>query len=156
MLKTFLANISIVLTLSFCHLHASAADLIETAAAASNFKTFLSAAKTAALTDTLKSSGPYTLFLPSDQAFAKLPEGTLTALMKDKTRLTQVLSYHIIPGKILITDIKPGQTATLASEMVKLTSDNGIVTINGARVIQSDLNADNGVIHEIDAVLIPQ
>lgn len=135
--------------------YASAADLVETADDAKTFKVFVAALKTSGFTETLKNTGPYTVFAPSDEAFAKLPPGTWDALVKDKVKLSRVLSYHVIPGKTMITEVKPGKVKTTQGDMLTLTSDNGKVTVNGANVIQSDLTADNGVIHAIDTVVMP-
>lgn len=135
---------------------ALAADLVETASTSGTFKTFLLAAKAAGLTDTLKASGPYTIFAPGDAAFNKLPPGKMESLMKDKEKLAELLSHHIIPGKVTVADVKPGKVATLQGDQVTLTSDNGKVTVDNANVIQSDLMADNGVIHEIDVVVLPE
>lgn len=135
--------------------YAAAASIVETANEARTFKVFVSALKKSGLAETLQNSGPYTVFAPSDQAFDKLAPGRLDALMKDREKLSKVLSYHVIPGKTLVTEIKPGKTKTLHGDMLTLTSDNGKVTVNGANVTQSDVNADNGVIHEIDSVLMP-
>ncbi len=154
--KTLLGKIILPIVLQLVTFCANAADLIDTAASATSFKTFLAAVKTAGITETLKNTGPYTVFIPSDQAFAKLPDGAWAALSKDKARLTKLVNYHIIRGKILITDIKPGPANTIQGDTVKLTSDNGMVTINGAHVTQSDISADNGVLHEIDTILIPE
>jgi uncharacterized surface protein with fasciclin (FAS1) repeats len=132
-----------------------AADLVETASNSGTFKTFLSAAKAAGILETLKTSGPYTVFAPSDSAFGKLPPGTMNALMKDKNKLAEVVSYHIIPGKIAVAEVKPGKVKTLEGESLTLTSDNGKVTVDHANVVQSDMVADNGIVHEIDAVIMP-
>lgn len=131
------------------------ADIIATATADGSFKTFLTTVRAAGLSDTLKNAGPFTVFAPTDQAFSKLPRGTLDALLKDKVRLAQILTYHILPGKTLVTELKPGKVKTVQGDLLTLTSDNGKVTVNGANLIQSDINADNGVIHAIDAVLMP-
>lgn len=131
------------------------ADIVATAAADGSFKTFLTTVRAAGLSDTLKNAGPFTVFAPTDQAFSKLPRGTLDALLKDKVRLAQILTYHILPGKTLVTEFKPGKVKTVQGDLLTLTSDNGKVTVNGANLIQSDINADNGVIHAIDAVLMP-
>jgi len=136
--------------------NAFAADIIDTAAASGSFKTFVAAAKAAGLTDTLKSQGPYTVFAPTDEAFAKLPPETWNALIKDKVKLAQVLSHHIVPGKILVADVKPGPTKTVDGSSITLTSDNGKITVDNANVIQSDVVADNGVIQAIDAVVLPK
>ena len=134
--------------------HVCAANLIETATAAGSFKTFLAGAKAAGLTDALQTQGPFTVFAPSDAAFAELPTGTLTALLKDKVRLAQLLAHHIVPGKIMVAEVKPGPLKTIQGDPVVVTSDNGKVTIDGANVTQSDLTADNGVIQAIDKVIL--
>lgn len=149
--RTLLLGLS--LTASFTM--ATAANLVETANESRTFKVFVNALKKSGLAETLQNSGPYTVFAPSDEAFGKLPAGTLDALMKDKEKLGKVLSYHVIQGKVLVTEIKPGKTRTLQGEMLTLTSDNGKVTVNGANVTQSDIKADNGIIHEIDALVMP-
>ncbi|HEX7635886.1 MAG TPA: fasciclin domain-containing protein, partial [Noviherbaspirillum sp.] len=94
-------------------------------------------------------------FAPTDEAFKKLPSGTMEALWKDKNRLAQVLAHHVIPGRVAVADVKPGKVKTIQGEPLMLTSDNGKVTVDNANVIQSDLMADNGIIHEIDAVVLP-
>lgn len=134
----------------------SAADLVETASTSGSFKTFVTAVKAAGMSDTLKNSGPYTVFAPSDSAFNQLPPETLNTLMKDKARLSEMLSHHVIPGKVTVAEVKPGPVKTLQGDTVNLKSDNGKVTVENANVIQSDLLADNGVIHEIDAVVLPE
>lgn len=132
------------------------ADVVATAAADGSLKTFVSALQTAGLADTLRGPGPFTIFAPTDQAFAKLPPDQLKALMKDKVRLAQILTYHILPGKTLVTEFKPGPTQTVQGDMLMLKSDNGMITVDNANVIQSDLQADNGVIQAIDTVLMPR
>lgn len=155
MKRSFVA-IASIFALCFFTAHALAADLVETASRSISFKTFLAAAKAAGLTDTLKRSGPYTVFAPGDAAFDKLPPGTLNSLLKDKQKLAQVLSHHVIPGKVTVTDVKPGKVRTIQGSELTLTSDNGKVTVDDANVVQSDLIADNGVIHEIDTVVLPE
>lgn len=135
---------------------ANADDLIERAAAAGTFKTFLASVKAAGLVNSLQNQGPFTVFAPSDDAFAKLPRGTMGALMNDKVRLAQVLSHHIVPGRILVADVRPGPLKTIQGDAVTLTSDNGKITIDGANVTQSDVTADNGVIQVIDRVILPK
>lgn len=154
-MRQFLLAIASTLTVMCNTSNAFAADLVETAAASGTFKTFLVAAKAAGLIQTLKNTGPYTVFAPTDMAFKKLPPEVLEALLQDKTRLAQILSYHVIPGKITITEVKPGKAKTIEGDSLTLTSDNGKVTVNRANVIQSDLMADNGIIHEIDNVILP-
>lgn len=134
---------------------AMAEDLVETAATSGSLKTFVEAIETAGLSEKLKSSGPYTIFAPTDSAFQHLPPDQRDSLFKDKAKLADVLAYHIIPGKVTVSEVKPGETKTIEGKPLKLTSDNGMVTVNGARVIQSDSEADNGIIHEIDAVVMP-
>lgn len=141
--------------LAFPLSQAWAADLVETASTSGTFKTFLAAAKAAGITETLKNSGPYTVFAPGDSAFGKLPPGEMETLMKDKAKLAELLSHHVIPGKVTVAEVKPGKVKTLQGDELMLKSDNGKVTVDSANVIQSDLIADNGVIHEIDAVVLP-
>ncbi|RJG07979.1 fasciclin domain-containing protein [Noviherbaspirillum cavernae] len=132
------------------------ADLVDAAAANGGAKTFAAAAKESGFSEWLKRDGPYTVFAPDDAAFDKLAPATRDALMKDKAKLAQVLAYHVIPGKIMVTDIKPGQVQTIQGGTVKISSDNGKVTVNEANVTQSDVVADNGVIHVIDTVVLPK
>lgn len=154
MKKVFLAILSATGIL-FHSTVSFSADLVETAATSGGIQTFVNALKTTGLTETFKNTGPYTIFAPENAAFDKLPSETKDALMKDKTRLAQVLQYHVIPGKIRIADIKPGNVKTLQGDVVILKSDNGKVNINEANVTQSDVLADNGIIHIIDTVILP-
>jgi uncharacterized surface protein with fasciclin (FAS1) repeats len=135
---------------------ASAADLTDTATRSLNLKTFSDAIKTAGLGQALKSAGPYTVFAPNDEAFNKLPPGSWDALTKDRVRLAALLAHHVIPGKVLITEIKPGKVKTMQNDFITLKSDNGKVTVDHANVVESDLAADNGVIHIVDSVLMPE
>ena len=155
-MQRFFILIATAITLTFIPFQIFAADLIETASNSGTSKIFLAAVKTAGLTETLKNSGPYTVFVPTDAAFEKLPAGALEALLKDKNRLAQVLTYHVIPGKVMIAEVKPGKVKTMQGNLLTLTSDNGKVTVNDANVIQSDMTADNGVIHEVDALVLPK
>jgi uncharacterized surface protein with fasciclin (FAS1) repeats len=154
-LKKYFSAISLATVLCVGAGSVLAADIVDTAAADGSFKVFVAALKTAGFAETLKTSGPYTVFAPTDSAFAKLPAGTWDSLLKDKTKLARVLAYHVIPGKMLVTEVKPGKVKTTQGEVLTLTSDNGKVTVNGANVTQSDIAADNGVIHAIDAVALP-
>lgn len=133
-----------------------AADIVDTAIATGSLKTFVAALKAAGFTESLKSAGPYTVFAPSDEAFAKLPTGTWDALIKDKAKLAQVLAYHVVPGKILVAEVKPGNVKTVQGTTLRLASDNGQITVNNAKVTQSDVIADNGIIHAIDTVVLPK
>jgi len=132
-----------------------AVNLFDAANNSSTFKTYLSAVKTAGLTDKLKTGGPYTIFAPSDAAFSNLPAGQWEQLLEDKPELIRVLNYHMMPGKVKVTEVKPGTIASAEGSLLDLKSDNGMVTVNGARVTESDITADNGVIHAIDKVLMP-
>lgn len=132
-----------------------AGNLVEVATTSGNFKIFLAAIKTAGLTSQLASDGPYTVFMPTDHAFATLAAGQWDTISKDKIRLSRVLTYHLITGKVKVSEVKPGNVATLEGSPVSLKSDNGMVSVNDARVTDSDLAADNGVIHAIDKVLMP-
>jgi hypothetical protein len=154
-MKRSFGTISLIIGLSLPLSSAAAEDLVETAATSGTLKTFVAAVNTAGLTEKLKTSGPYTVFAPTDSAFQNLPSGQLDALLKDKAKLAEVLAYHIIPGKVTVSDVKPGEEKTVQGEPLKLTSDNGMVRVNGASVIQSDVEADNGIIHEIDAIVMP-
>ena len=134
---------------------AQAKDIVDTAVAAGNFKTLVTALKAAGLVDTLKGKGPFTVFAPTDEAFAKVPKADLDALLKDKAKLTSVLTYHVVPGKILSKDIKAGMVKTVQGGELTIATAGG-VTVNGAKVTTADIEADNGVIHVIDAVLMPK
>lgn len=133
-----------------------AADLMEKAAGATNLKIFSAAVRTAGFNETLKGSGPYTVFAPSDEAFSKLPAGSWEALSKDKVKLAAVLAHHVVPGKMLVTEVKPGQVKTTQGDFITVKSDNGKVTVDQANVIESDVAADNGVIHIVDKVVMPE
>ncbi|UXH79062.1 fasciclin domain-containing protein [Roseateles amylovorans] len=134
---------------------AQAKDVVDTAVAAGNFKTLVAAVQAAGLVDTLKGKGPFTVFAPTDEAFAKLPKADLDALLKDKAKLTAVLTYHVVAGQVLAKDIKPGKVKTVQGGEVTLSTTGG-VTVNGAKVIKADIVADNGAIHVIDTVLMPK
>ncbi len=133
-------------------------DIIETAAAAGNFKTLTAAITTAGLTDTFRGPGPFTLFAPSDEAFAKLPKAQLDALLADKDALKAVLLYHVVPGRVMAADAvrRAGRPAKMASGAeAKFSVMGTTVMVNDAHVTQADMAAKNGVIHVIDAVIWP-
>lgn len=154
-MKKCFSNVAILLMLSFGSGSALAEDIIEAATKSGSFKLFVAAAKSAGFSETLKNSGPYTVFAPTDDAFAKLSPGQWEALSKDRIKLAKVISYHVIPGKVMVTEVKPGPVKTTEGTEIKLKSDNGKITVNEANVTLSDIPADNGVIHAIDQVLIP-
>lgn len=131
-------------------------DIVDTAVAAGSFKTLVTAVQTAGLVDTLKSPGPFTVFAPTDEAFAKLPPGTVEALLKDKAALTKVLTYHVVPGKVLAKDVPTADVKTVQGQTVALKKDASGVTVNGAKVVAADVVATNGVIHVIDTVILPK
>lgn len=134
---------------------AIAADIVETAATSTTFKTFVTALKASGMDDTLRQGGPYTVFAPSDEAFSKLPRDTVNSLLKDRRRLSHLVAHLVIPGKVTVSEVKPGKVDSLDGGPLTLKSDNGKVTVNEANVTQSDVMADNGVIHEIDTVVLP-
>ena len=134
---------------------ALAADIVDTAVAAGNFKTLVAAVQAAGLVDTLKGPGPFTVFAPTDEAFAKIPKAKLDALLKDKAALTKILTYHVVPGKVMAADVKAGKVKTVQGGMVTLSTKGG-VKVNGAKVVAADVAADNGVIHAIDKVIMPK
>lgn len=132
------------------------ADIIDTAANAGSFNTLVTAVKAANLVDTLKGSGPFTVFAPTDEAFAKLPEGTVDNLLKDIPKLSKILTYHVVSGKVSSADVvKLSSAKTVEGSELKIDASNGGVKINDSTVTKPDINADNGVIHVIDQVLIP-
>lgn len=135
---------------------ASAADIVDTAKAAGSFKTLVTAVQAAGLVDTLKGPGPFTVFAPTDAAFAKIPKAKLDALLKDKAALAKVLTYHVVPGKVMAADVKPGAVKTVEGGSLTVTAANGMVMVDKAHVSKTDIVADNGVIHVIDTVLMPK
>ncbi len=134
---------------------AQAKDIVDTAVSAGNFKTLAAALTAAGLIDTLKGKGPFTVFAPTDEAFAKVPKETLDGLLKDKAALTKVLTYHVVAGKVMAKDVKPGMVKTVQGQELTLATTGG-VTVNGAKVVAADVVADNGVIHAIDTVVLPK
>jgi uncharacterized surface protein with fasciclin (FAS1) repeats len=132
-------------------------DIVDTAVAAGSFKILAKALAEADLVEALKEEGPFTVFAPTDEAFEKLPEGTLEALLKDKDKLTAILKYHVVAGKVTAKDVvKLEEAETLLKDAkVKIDAKDG-VKINGAKVVKADIDCTNGVIHVIDTVLIPE
>ena len=130
-------------------------DIVDTAVNAGSFTTLVAAVQAAGLVDTLKSEGPFTVFAPTDEAFAALPEGTVEGLLADPEALAKILTYHVIAGKVMSTDLSDGMTvATVNGAEVTITTMGG-VKINGANVISADIETSNGVIHVIDQVILP-
>jgi uncharacterized surface protein with fasciclin (FAS1) repeats len=132
-------------------------DIVDTAVAAGSFSTLAKALTEADLIGTLKGAGPYTVFAPTDEAFAKLPAGTLEDLLRDKTKLKKVLLYHVVAGSVKAADVvKLSKATTAEGQTVQIVSGSSGVKVNEARVIKTDIVASNGVIHVIDTVIIPK
>jgi transforming growth factor-beta-induced protein len=132
-------------------------NIVETAVSAGSFKTLVTAVQAAGLEATLRGAGPFTVFAPTDEAFAKLPKGTVEGLLQDKTKLAQVLTYHVVAGKVMAGDvIKLDSAATVQGQSVQFGRNNGSVTVDKANVVKTDIDCSNGVIHVIDAVILPQ
>lgn len=133
-----------------------AKDIVETAMGAGQFKTLVTAVKAAELVDTLKGDGPFTVFAPTDDAFAKVPKENLEALLKDKKALAGVLTYHVVSGKVLAADVvKMDSAKTVQGKSLTIVTKDGKVTVNGVNVVKTDILCKNGVIHVIDGVLLP-
>lgn len=131
------------------------ADIVDTAVNAGSFNTLVAAVKAANLVDTLKGAGPFTVFAPTDDAFAKLPAGTVDALLQDIPKLTKILTYHVVSGKVMAADVvKLKSATTVEGSTMKIDASNG-VKVNDSKVVTPDVTADNGVIHIIDTVLLP-
>jgi uncharacterized surface protein with fasciclin (FAS1) repeats len=133
-------------------------DIVDTAVSAGNFTTLVAAVKAADLVETLKGAGPFTVFAPTDAAFEALPAGTIDDLLKpeNKAKLASILTYHVVAGKVMSTDLSDGMTPdTVNGETITIKTEGG-VTINGTTVLTADIEADNGVIHVVDAVLMPK
>ncbi len=131
------------------------ADIVDVAVNAGSFTTLVAAVKAAGLVETLKGAGPFTVFAPTDEAFAKLPAGTVEGLLKDLPKLKKILTYHVVSGKVMAADVVKLKSAkTVEGSEVKIDASNG-VKVNNATVITPDVAADNGVIHIIDTVLLP-
>ena len=134
---------------------AQAKDIVDTAVDAGSFKTLATALGAAGLIETLKGKGPFTVFAPTDEAFAKIPKADLEALLKDKAKLTAVLTYHVVPGKVMAAGVKAGKVKTVQGSDITVTTKNGVM-VNKAKVVKTDIVADNGVIHVIDTVIMPK
>jgi uncharacterized surface protein with fasciclin (FAS1) repeats len=132
-----------------------AKDIVDTAVGAGSFKTLATALTVAGLVDTLKSAGPFTVFAPTDAAFAKIPSADLEALLKDKAKLTAVLTYHVVAGKVMAADVKAGKVKTVQGSELTISTMGGVM-VDAAKVTATDIVADNGVIHVIDSVIMPK
>jgi len=146
--------------LAFTAVAAKAADIVDTAVSAGQFNTLVAAVKAAGLVDTLKGEGPFTVFAPTDAAFAKLPAGTVENLLKpeNKDQLVAILTYHVVPGKVMAADIagKKLEAGTVQGGELSIDAMGDGVSVDEAKVIQADIETSNGVIHVIDKVILPQ
>lgn len=134
----------------------AAGTIVEVASSNGSFKTLVAAVKAAGLADTLSGKGPFTVFAPTDAAFAKLPAGTVDALLKDIPKLKAILTYHVVSGKVMAKDVKTGMVPTVNGQSLDVKADAMGVTVNGAKVSATDVAASNGVIHVIDTVVLPK
>jgi len=150
-MKSFIAISTLALTAATVQ----AKDIVDTAVAAGDFKTLAVALEKAGLIDTLKGKGPFTVFAPTDAAFAKVPKKDLDALLADKSKLASVLTYHVVPGTVMAKDVKAGKVKTVQGSDLTLSTRDG-VKVDGANVVKTDIVADNGVIHVIDSVVLPK
>lgn len=151
--------VAVLMALPFSAASAGSKDIVDTAASAGKFNTLVTAVKAAGLVDTLKGEGPFTVFAPTDEAFAKLPKGTVEDLLKpeNKDKLVKILTYHVVPGKIMSSDIagKKEEVATVEGSKLSVNATSGVM-IDNAKVVKADIGASNGVIHSIDTVVMPK
>jgi len=163
-MKSAFANMAVVaaaaigLAMSSVAVRAADKDIVDTAVAAGQFETLAAALGAAGLVDTLKGDGPFTVFAPTDEAFAKLPAGTVENLLKpeNKDQLTAILTYHVVPGNVMAADVvKLSEAETVNGKKVNIKTEGDNVMINDAKVVSADVAASNGVIHVIDAVILP-
>lgn len=158
MLKHIAAALAVVV-LTVSSSVAAEKDIVDTAAGAKQFSTLVAAVKAAGLVETLKGDGPFTVFAPTDAAFKKLPEGTLESLLKpeNKAKLTAILTYHVVPGKVMAKDVvKLSEAKTVQGSTVDIKASDAGVKVDNANVVKTDIVCSNGVIHVIDAVILPE
>jgi uncharacterized surface protein with fasciclin (FAS1) repeats len=157
-MKQTLTSLFVGAAIAFSSTVAFAADkaktIVDVAAGNKDFSTLVTAVKAAGLVETLSGTGPFTVFAPTNAAFAKIPKADLDALLKDKAKLTAVLTYHVVSGKVMAKDVKAGDVKSVNGAMIKVTTDKGVM-VNNAKVIKTDVAASNGVIHAIDTVIMP-
>jgi|SRR5688572_12412881 uncharacterized surface protein with fasciclin (FAS1) repeats len=160
MKKMMIAAMMAAMSVSGASMVAAAdTDIVDTAVAAGSFKTLAKALQAADLVGTLKGAGPFTVFAPTDEAFAKLPAGTLETLLKpeNKAKLQRILKYHVVSGKVMAADVVKIRSAKAVSgDTLTIASRDGGVTVDGAKVVKTDIAATNGVIHVIDSVILPK
>lgn len=158
MFRTTLLAAAAAAALSTAAFAGAKKDIVDTAVGAGSFETLVAAVQAAGLVDTLKGEGPFTVFAPTDEAFAALPAGTVENLLKpeNKDMLTAILTYHVVPGKVMSTDLQDDmEAATVQGEAVTIDLDNGVM-VEGASVVSADIETSNGVIHVIDKVILPE
>lgn len=161
MIKNFLLTVATAVALTSQSAQAepnTKADIVDVAVKADSFKTLVAAVKAAGLVDVLKGEGPFTVFAPTDEAFKKLPEGTVESLLKpeNKDKLVSILKYHVIPAKVMAKDVKSGKVKTVLGKEVSIAASEWGVKVDNAKVIKTDVTASNGVIHVIDQVILPK
>jgi len=156
--KSIIRSVSVALAMTLAATAARAGDIVDTAVSAGSFKTLVAAVTAADLVSTLKSKGPFTVFAPTDAAFAKLPAGTLESLLKpeNKAKLVAILTYHVVPGKVMASDIagKSLKVASVQGSKISIEAHSGVM-VDKANVVKADVEASNGVIHVIDTVILP-
>ncbi|NMG38202.1 fasciclin domain-containing protein [Chelativorans sp. ZYF759] len=155
--RTILAATAAIAITGYAHANNHQADIVDTAVAAGNFETLVAAVEAAGLVDTLKGEGPFTVFAPTDEAFAALPDGTVESLLQPENRdqLISILTYHVVPGAVMSGDLEDGMmAATVEGSEVTFSLADGAM-VDGANIVQADIEASNGVIHVIDAVIMP-
>jgi uncharacterized surface protein with fasciclin (FAS1) repeats len=153
--RTFIAIATTTALSSAAFAGGHSKDIVDTAVEAGTFTTLVAAVEAAGLVETLKSDGPFTVFAPTDEAFAALPAGTVEGLLADPEALAAILTYHVVPGAVMSTDLSDGMTATTVNGADITIGTMGGVTVNDANVVTADIAASNGVIHVIDAVILP-
>ena len=157
-MRSAIVSLALSATTTMAMAQMPAGDIVDTAIANGNFKTLVAAVQAAGLVDTLKSPGPFTVFAPTDAAFAKLPKGTVEDLLKpeNKAKLTGILTYHVVSGKIMAKDVKSGPVKTVEGSSATIKADAMGVMIDNAKVVTADVVTSNGVIHVIDTVIMPK
>ncbi|MFZ3581173.1 fasciclin domain-containing protein [Loktanella sp. DJP18] len=155
--RTFMTTAALMTlgTAAFAESHAATMDIVDTAVDAGTFTTLVAAVEAAGLVETLKGEGPFTVFAPTDEAFAALPEGTVEGLLADPEALAEILTYHVVPGTVMAADLTDGMTAATVEGQDVTFAVGDTVMVNDATVTTPDIMATNGVIHVIDAVIMP-
>ena len=156
-IRILTALVAITGLFGVAHAEPKGNDIVAVASSAGSFNTLVAAVKAAGLVETLQGTGPFTVFAPTDEAFAKLPKGTLEDLLKpeNKAKLVAILTYHVVPGKVMAADVKTMKAKTVNGQSLDVKVADGAVTVNTAKVVKTDVAASNGVIHVIDSVVLP-